>query len=383
MKTNLTLLTNSIPSYREELFNILSERYSLKIFLSQHGTKDRKWNNQSINNAEINILKLFKIEIGGLSFFIPKSVPNLESSQCIIISDSMQMILASILLMNSKIGRSKPIVLWSSYFSNNFHRKSSSTIKKLFVWIYEKAIIYLAERADGILCYNESSKSFLVDSNINVNKIFVGTQTMHKNIPSGGDPSMLKTSMKIDENDVTIVICSYLTFRKGLDRCIDVINQLRRARLSGYQIIIAGSGPYEDQVSQLADELDNVHFLGYVDGDDRANLYASGDIFLDLTRFDPGGWTVFEAGLNSMSVITTENNANGLSHINHGVNGYLVSDNDNADSIVVMIMDLIDDHEKRNLFGASLNNEIKKLPVELAVKNFSEAIDLALKQKSS
>ena len=47
-----------------------------------------------------------------------------------------------------------------------------------------------------------------------------------------------------------------------------------------------------------------------------------------------------------------------------------------------MIMDLIDNSNKRNLFGNSLNNEIKKLPVELAVKNFIEAISFALSQRS-
>lgn len=382
MNKRLTLLTNSIPAYREELFEILSQNFNLEIFLSQHGTKDRNWDNESISNAEIRILGLFKLPIGGLNLFIPKLIPNLQSSDCIIISDSMQMIFASLLLVNSKYMKGKPIVLWSSYFSNNFHRESSNILKRFFVRIYEKAIIYLAQRADGILCYNESSKSFLVNNNIEVNKIFVGTQTMHKNIPSGGDPIKFRTLMDIDQNDVLIVICSYLTFRKGLDRCIDVITELRKNRLSGYQVIIAGTGPYEDQISQLANNLDNVHFLGYVDGDDRANLFASGDIFLDLTRFDPGGWTVFEAGLNSMSVITTENNANGLSHINHAVNGYLVDDIHNSKSIALMIMDLIDNSNKRNLFGNSLNNEIKKLPVELAVKNFNEAISFALSQRS-
>ena len=116
MKKRLTLLTNSIPSYREELFKVLSENYSLEIFLSQHGTKDRKWNNESISNAVISILGLYRFPMGGLNLFIPKSVPNLKSSDCIIISDSMQMILSSILLMNSRHVKGKPIVLWSSYF---------------------------------------------------------------------------------------------------------------------------------------------------------------------------------------------------------------------------------------------------------------------------
>ena len=78
MKKSLTLLTNSIPSYREELFNALSKNYSLEIFLSEHGTKDRKWNNESITNAVISILGLYKLPIGGLNLFIPKSIPNLN-----------------------------------------------------------------------------------------------------------------------------------------------------------------------------------------------------------------------------------------------------------------------------------------------------------------
>ena len=79
-----------------------------------------------------------------------------------------------------------------------------------------------------------------------------------------------------------------------------------------------------------------------------------------------------------MSVITTVNNANGLSIIKHGVNGYLIDDVNNIDKTVSMIIDLIDNPKKRSLFGTSLNEEIKKLPVELAVKNFSKAISFAI-----
>jgi hypothetical protein len=43
-----------------------------------------------------------------------------------------------------------------------------------------------------------------------------------------------------------------------------------------------------------------------------------------------------------------------------------------------MIIDLIDNPQKRNLFGNSLNQEIKKLPVELAVRNFKKAISFAI-----
>lgn len=382
MKKSLTLLTNSIPAYREELFEILSQNFKLEIFLSQHGTKDRNWDNEPISSAAIRILGLFRLPIGGVNLFIPKSIPNLHSSDCIIISDSMQMIFASLLLVNSKHIRGKPIVLWSSYFSNNFHRDSASILKRLFVRIYEMAIIYLARRAKSILCYNESSKTFLVTNNIDVDKIFVGTQTMHKNIPTGGDALNFRSSNNISEDDALIVICSYLTYRKGIDKCISVINKLRKERLHGYQVVIAGTGPYEEKISSLADELDNVHFIGYVDGDNRANLFAAGDIFIDLTRFDPGGWTVFEAGLNKMSVITTENNANGLSHINHGVNGYLIDNVHNTDNIVLMIINLLDNPQMRHQFGASLNEEINKLPVDIAVKNFNEAINLAISKKN-
>ena len=79
-----------------------------------------------------------------------------------------------------------------------------------------------------------------------------------------------------------------------------------------------------------------------------------------------------------MSVITTENNANGLSHINHGINGYLIDDINNIYNTVEMIIDLIDSPQRRDLFGNSLNQEINKLPVDLAVRNFNEAISFAI-----
>ena len=43
---------------------------------------------------------------------------------------------------------------------------------------------------------------------------------------------------------------------------------------------------------------------------------------------------------------------------------------------------LLDNPQMRHQFGASLNEEINKLPVDIAVKNFNEAINLAISKKN-
>jgi glycosyltransferase involved in cell wall biosynthesis len=68
--------------------------------------------------------------------------------------------------------------------------------------------------------------------------------------------------------------------------------------LEGYDLVVAGSGPYREQMEQVARETDvsnRVDFLGYVDGERLPRLYAGAGVYLNLSAFEAYGMTVGEA----------------------------------------------------------------------------------------
>ncbi len=377
----LSIITNSIPAYRKELFHILSKKYDLSIYLSEHGTQNRNWSNEEIENAEVYIVKMFSINFLGITFFWPKSLPDLKDSDCLILSDSIQMIVASLFLVLSPSLKNIPIVLWSSYFGNKFHRESESIIKRFITICYENAIKVIARKSNAIICYSEAAKLFLLDDISADKKIYVGTQTTHNKMPINGDPNKARNKYNVSASETIVVICSYLTFRKGVDKAIEVIDHLGQIQHTGYQILIAGTGVYQEKIEEISKGKTNIKFLGYLQNEDLSDVLACGDIFVDLTRYDPGGWTVFEAALNKLAVITTQNNANGLSFISHGISGHLIANIDDTSNIALVIHDLINNFNKRQSYGENLYQTISNLPIEFAVQNFERAINTAVTEK--
>jgi glycosyltransferase involved in cell wall biosynthesis len=65
-----------------------------------------------------------------------------------------------------------------------------------------------------------------------------------------------------------------------------------------YELVVAGSGDYADDLRRIADETgvaDRVHFLGYVPDEDLPNLYAGASAFVTCSGFEAYGMTVAEA----------------------------------------------------------------------------------------
>jgi glycosyltransferase involved in cell wall biosynthesis len=66
-------------------------------------------------------------------------------------------------------------------------------------------------------------------------------------------------------------------------------------------LLLAGGGPEEEELrARLADR---ATFLGWLDGEDLARVYASADIFLFCSRTDTYGQVVVEAGASGLPVV--------------------------------------------------------------------------------
>ena len=86
--------------------------------------------------------------------------------------------------------------------------------------------------------------------------------------------------------------------------------------------MIAGSGPAEEELKL---ELPEALFLGWVDKQRLASLYAGLDLFVFPSRFDTFGNVLLEAFAHGMPAIAYDCKGP-RDIIEHGINGYLVGD---------------------------------------------------------
>jgi glycosyltransferase involved in cell wall biosynthesis len=80
---------------------------------------------------------------------------------------------------------------------------------------------------------------------------------------------------------------------KGVQHAIRALTDLPE-----YDLVVAGAGPYGDELRQIAREVgvgDRVEFAGYVPDDDLPELYAGAVAFLSLSSFEAYGITIAES----------------------------------------------------------------------------------------
>jgi glycosyltransferase involved in cell wall biosynthesis len=77
-----------------------------------------------------------------------------------------------------------------------------------------------------------------------------------------------------------------------------VIRALSEPRLATFDLVVAGRGPYRDQLEAIAREAgvaDRVTFAGYVEDDRLPGLYAGASVYLSLSAVEAYGMTVAES----------------------------------------------------------------------------------------
>ena len=100
--------------------------------------------------------------------------------------------------------------------------------------------------------------------------------------------------------DAPVVVCiSRLVRRKGQDRLIQSLAQVRRA-VPGVKLLIVGEGPYERDLRRLADGVGvaaDVCFSGRVAWEELPRYLAAGDVFAMPCRTRNGGFDVEGLGI--------------------------------------------------------------------------------------
>lgn len=181
----------------------------------------------------------------------------------------------------------------------------------------------LYSQFDGVFVLNNDHRKWLTGHEMQLNEKQVLLTAHHAPCLLPGVAPVDKRQLFPDctrETPVLFVACR-LSEEKGLLDLPEIMQRARR-QLPDLRLVIAGDGPLVDT---LKDCLPDAVFLGWVDSEQLASLYAGLDLFIFPSRFDTFGNVLLEAFIYGMPAIAY--NCKGPADIiEHGRSGYLVDD---------------------------------------------------------
>jgi glycosyltransferase involved in cell wall biosynthesis len=112
-------------------------------------------------------------------------------------------------------------------------------------------------------------------------------------IPNGVAVDRFAGATPVERDRPYLLTVGRLEEYKGVQHVIRAMTSLPE-----YDLLIAGSGSYREQLEQIVSEegvASRVEFLGYVDDEALPGLYAGAEVYVTMSEFEAYGMTVAEA----------------------------------------------------------------------------------------
>lgn len=167
----------------------------------------------------------------------------------------------------------------------------------------------------------------------------------------------------------------------GLEQALPLL----RAVVEKYEagVVIAGDGPLRDSFMRKHAELldhPSIHLPGYID--DMAALYQWTDIFCHFSLLDSLGAVLLQAWCCELPVVVNDYEPL-LEHVQHGINGYVISNDADFDESMSAFDRLITDPAHRRELGRKGKDLVDtKFTAEAVGCQLREAIEQALRRSA-
>ncbi|HSA07342.1 MAG TPA: glycosyltransferase [Candidatus Gastranaerophilales bacterium] len=204
-------------------------------------------------------------------------------------------------------------------------------------------------KAAAIICPSQAMLNLALSAGVKKDKLY--------HINHFIEDELLQTESGNDNQDYFLYV-GRLDREKGVDLLIEAMRKLPKDVL----LHIVGEGYEKEKLINLAKSynLDNINFLGYLDGEDLKIQYQNClATILPCNWFEVFGRTLLESFLCSKPVIAS-NIAAIPNIIDHGLNGYLFEPK-NIEEISEMMLRLINDKEFAAEMGENGNKKLKLL----------------------
>jgi glycosyltransferase involved in cell wall biosynthesis len=156
-------------------------------------------------------------------------------------------------------------------------------------------------------------------------------------IPNGVDTKFFSLRKKTGVG-FTVLFAGSMNYQKGIDRFASIVERINEVEPKKIDVrfVIVGSGEMSYIAEKLKDRFINVTYMGYVDEQTLASVYATSHVFVSPSRFEEFPLSVIEAHASGTPVIASDIPGPREVVIN-GNSGFLVDSND-ADELVKPIL---------------------------------------------
>lgn len=210
---------------------------------------------------------------------------------------------------------------------------------------------------DYFISYTEQQKLTLISKGISANKII----KIHHPVdvcrynPNKGNK---KFWSKFDiNNEIVIFFTGKHTEAKGILELIEAFEMISRDH-PNVSLAICGGGELEDEVINKTREMENAHYLGFLEEKDLQIAYASADIGIFPSKNEGFGLVYLESMSSGLPTIGVDRG--GPSEIiTDGVDGILIPDN-SPNSIKKALEKLINDLDFKNQLGKNARKTVMK-----------------------
>ena len=228
----------------------------------------------------------------------------------------------------------------------NVHEFAAERLRKLLRFLpakFVRGITGLAERKilDGAVLYYKMPKLVLAPNQELIDLIVKGTNRTARLMERGVDIEKFSPGKRtVKDGKFRIGFVGRLRPEKNVRLLIDIEKELIAAGKKDYIFLIVGEG---SERPELERSLKSAEFTGFIDGEELSAAYANMDVFLFPSETDAYGNVIQEAAASGVpSIVSDKGGPKYL--VEHGVTGYVVSDQKDYSAITV---ELMNDREKR------------------------------------
>ena len=183
----------------------------------------------------------------------------------------------------------------------------------------------------------------------------------------------LRTELGIGANDVVIMTSGRLIERK---KPMDLVKAVKAMdNIENIVLLFVGGGPQEKNINNACTENNiRVKTTGFVNQDETTKYYSIGDIYVQLSKYDPSPKAINEAMNFALPIVATKEIGTSKDLVENGFNGYLID----AGDIVRLsdyLTELTRERKKREYMGSNSENIIKKWSIENDVAALEKVVN--------
>ena len=232
----------------------------------------------------------------------------------------------------------------------------------------------LVSSASGWLSSGKSTTDYLVHYGAKRERVYeypfssLHEKDMPNRILTPEEKQALRQELGIADGKMILSIGQFI-HRKGYDILLRSAAKLE----PGTEIYIVGGNPTEEYLQICREEnLQNIHFEGFMKKEQLLKYYQAADLFVLPTREDIWGLVINEAMAYGLPVITTDRCVAGLDLVEKGVNGDIVAVGD-ADALADAINGLF--ARDWAPMGQKSMDKIRNYTIEMMAKRHLEVFE--------